>query len=68
MLERISAIVRKELSQMFRNRRTRWFLFVPPMFQLIIFGYAVNLDVDNLRMAWMDMDQSPQSHDLLAAY
>ena len=68
MLERISAIVRKELSQMLRNKRTRWFLFVPPMFQLIIFGYAVNLDVDNLRMAWMDMDQSPQSHDLLASF
>lgn len=68
MWERIFAIVRKELSQMFRNRRTRWFLFVPPMFQLIIFGYAVNLDVDNLRMAWMDMDQSPQSHDLLSAF
>ena len=68
MRERISAIIRKELSQMFRNRRTRWFLFVPPMFQLIIFGYAVNLDVDNLRMAWMDQDQSPQSHDLLADF
>src|ERR1019366_1817886 len=68
MRERILAIVRKELSQMFRNRRTRLFLFIPPMFQLIIFGYAVNLDVDNLRMGWMDMDQSPQSHDLLAAF
>lgn len=68
MLERILAIVRKELSQMFRNRRTRLFLFVPPMFQLIIFGYAVNLDVDNLRMAWMDMDQTPQSRDLLASF
>ena len=53
---------------MFRNRRTRIFLFVPPMFQLIIFGYAVNLDVDNLRMGWMDLDQSPQSHDLLADF
>jgi len=53
---------------MFRNKRTRWFLFVPPMFQLIIFGYAVNLDVDNLRMGWMDMDQSPQSHNLLADF
>ena len=50
---------------MFRNRLRRVFLFVPPIFQLIIFGYAVNLDVDNLRMGWMDMDQSPQSHDLL---
>ena len=57
MRERIFAIIRKELSQMFRNRRTRVFLFVPPLFQLIIFGYAVNLDVDNLRMGWMDMDQ-----------
>ncbi|HUD98104.1 MAG TPA: ABC transporter permease [Bryobacteraceae bacterium] len=68
MRERIFAIITKELSQLFRNRRTRMFLFVPPMFQLIIFGYAVNLDVDNLRMGWMDMDQSPQSHDLLASF
>ncbi len=68
MIERIVAIIRKEVSQLFRNRRTRLFLFVPPMFQLIIFGYAVNLDVDNLRMGWMDMDQTPQSHDLLAAF
>jgi len=68
MIERIFAIIRKELSQLFRNRRSRLFLFVPPMFQLIIFGYAVNLDVDNLRMGWLDMDQTPQSHDLLAAF
>jgi ABC-2 type transport system permease protein len=68
MIERIFAIIRKELSQLFRNRRSRLFLFVPPMFQLIIFGYAVNLDVDNLRMGWMDMDQTPQSHDLLASF
>ncbi|MGD0359343.1 MAG: ABC transporter permease [Bryobacteraceae bacterium] len=68
MRERIFAIIRKELSQLFRNRRSRLFLFVPPMFQLIIFGYAVNLDVDNLRMGWMDMDQTPQSHDLLADF
>src|SRR6202050_2895472 len=68
MRERIFAIVRKELSQLFRNRRTRIALFVPPIFQLIIYGYAVNLDVDDLRMGWMDMDQSPQSHELLASF
>src|ERR1700683_1427419 len=68
MRERIFAIVRKELSQMFRNRRTRIFLFVPPMFQLIIFGYAVNMDVDNLRIGWMDLDQTPQSRQLLADF
>jgi ABC-2 type transport system permease protein len=68
MRDRIFAIISKELSQMFRKKTTRIFLFVPPIFQLIIFGYAVNLDVDNLRMAWMDLDQSPQSHDLLADF
>ena len=68
MLERILAIIRKELSQMFRNRRTRWFLFIPPMFQLIIFGYAVNLDVDNILMGWQDQDQTSSSHDLLAQF
>jgi len=68
MIERIFAIIRKELNQLFRNRVRRLFLFVPPIFQLIIFGYAVNLDVDNLRMGWMDMDQSPQSRDLLASF
>lgn len=68
MRERIFSIVRKELSQMFRNKRMRWFLFVPPMFQLIIFGYAVNLDVDHLSMAWMDLDQTPQSRELLAHF
>jgi len=68
MIERILAIIRKELDQLFRNRRARLFLFVPPIFQLIIYGYAVNLDVDNLRMGWMDMDHSPQSRDLLASF
>ena len=32
----------------------RMMLFVPPVMQLIVFGFAVNLDVDNARMAWMD--------------
>jgi ABC-2 type transport system permease protein len=68
MIERIFAIIRKELDQLFRNRRARLFLFVPPIFQLIIYGYAVNLDVDNLRMGWMDTDHSPQSRALLASF
>jgi ABC-2 type transport system permease protein len=68
MKERLSAVIRKELSQLLRNRRSRIFLFIPPIFQLILYGYAVNLDVDNLRMGWMDLDQSPQSHDLLADF
>src|SRR5204862_7203727 len=46
----------------------RFMLFLPPLLQLLIFGYAVNLDVEHIRIAWMDMDRTPESRDLGAAF
>jgi ABC-2 type transport system permease protein len=68
MWRRIGVIVRKEFSQLFRSPRTRTLLFIPPIIQLIVFGYAVNMDVDHIHMGWLDRDQSPASHDLLANF
>jgi ABC-2 type transport system permease protein len=68
MWERIREIIRKELRQTLRNPRTRGMLFLPPLIQLLIFGYAVNLDVDNARIAWVDMDRTPESRELRAAF
>jgi ABC-2 type transport system permease protein len=68
MWERIREIIRKEFYQTFRDPRRRMLLFVPPLMQLVLFGYAVNLDVENARLAWMDMDRSPESRSLLAAF
>ena len=68
MWERIREIVRKELLQSLREPRMRVMLFLPPLIQLLIFGYAVNLDVEHTRIAWMDMDRSPQSRELGAAF
>lgn len=68
MWERISQIIRKEFLQVLRNRRMRTALFVPPLFQLIIFGYAVNLDVDNVSTAILDQDHTPMSRELLADF
>ncbi len=61
---RIREIVIKEIRQTFREPRMRFFLFGPPVIQLIIFGYAVNLDVENSRMAWLDGDRSVASRQL----
>ncbi len=58
-------ILRKEFIQALREPRMRILLFVPPLLQLILFGFAVNLDVDHARIAWMDMDHTPESRDLL---
>ena len=68
MRQRLRAIVRKEFIQALRDSRMRGMLIFPPLIQLLVFGYAVNLDVDTARIAWMDQDHTPQSRDLYADF
>ncbi len=68
MWNRIFAIIRKEFFQTIKDPRTRALLIGPPLLQLILFGYAVNLDVENARMAWMDMDHTQESRNLLNSF
>jgi ABC-2 type transport system permease protein len=68
MWERIREIVVKEFRQTLRDPRMRALLFGPPLIQLVIFGYAVNLDVEHTRTAWMDMDRTPESRELLSSF
>jgi drug efflux transport system permease protein len=64
MWERVRVILRKEFIQALRDPRMRILLFLPPIIQLLVFGFAVNLDVDHARIAWMDMDRTPLSREL----
>src|ERR1700680_1102911 len=68
MRERLIEIIRKEFRQAFREPRMRGMLFMPPLIQLFVFGFAVNLDVDHSRIAWVDGDRTYQSPELLAAF
>jgi ABC-2 type transport system permease protein len=68
MRERLIEIIRKEFRQAFREPRMRGMLFMPPLIQLFVFGFAVNLDVDHARIAWVDGDRTYQSRELLAAF
>src|ERR1017187_6045899 len=68
MWERLRVILRKEFIQALREPRMRVLLFLPPFMQLLIFGYAVTLDVDHARIAWMDMDRTPESRALRARF
>lgn len=66
--ERVREIIRKEFRQALREPRMRAVLIVPPLAQLILFGYAVNLDVEHARIGWMDQDRTPESRELRAAF
>ena len=68
MRERLKVIIRKELIQALRDPRMRSMLILPPIIQLIVFGYAANLDVDTARIAWMDRDRSHESRELLSDF
>jgi ABC-2 type transport system permease protein len=65
---RIFSIIRKEFLQTIKNPSTRALLIGPPLIQLILFGYAVNLDVESARFAWMDMDHTQESRNLLNSF
>ena len=67
MWERIKEVIRKEFFQTLRDPRSRALLLGPPLLQLIIFGYAVNMDVEHTRIAWMDMDGTYESRALLSS-
>jgi ABC-2 type transport system permease protein len=68
MWERIRVLIRKEFLQTLRNPRTRLLLVVPPVMQLLIFGFAANLDIENARIAFQDGDRTPQSRSLRASF
>lgn len=68
MFGRVGYLFVKELIQVLRDKRIRITLIFPPLFQLIIFGYAANLDVRDVRTAVRDLDQSIESRDLIARF
>jgi len=65
MLGRIRHMLVKEFIQTFRDPRMRGVIFVAPIFQLIIFGYAVNTDVRHVATAVYDLDNSVESRELV---
>ena len=66
MFERLLCMLKKEIIQTLRDPRMRFILFVIPAVQTVIFGYAVNTDVRQIRTAIFDQDNSIESRDIAA--
>ena len=64
MLRRLQGMLVKEFIQVFRDTRTRTLLFVPPVIQMLIFGYAATLEVRHIPIAVLDYDNSQVSREL----
>ncbi len=64
-VERVAEMVRKEFRQIFRDPRLRLVIFVAPVIQLIVFGYAVSTDIRNTSAFVIDLDGTQASRGLL---
>lgn len=62
---RIWRLVRKELIQTRRDKRMLGILFIAPIFQLFLFGYAISTDINHVPMAIFDEDRSAASRALI---
>jgi len=65
---RVREMLKKELRQVFRDPRLKRMIFIPPLIQLIAFGYAVNTDIKNTATFVVDHDGSQESRELIDAF
>ncbi|HPS20897.1 MAG TPA: ABC transporter permease [Candidatus Omnitrophota bacterium] len=65
MFDRIRHILKKEFLQIIRDPKMRIVIFAMPLFQVIVFGLAVSLDVKDIKMAVYDLDDTPESREVI---
>jgi ABC-2 type transport system permease protein len=68
MAERIRHMLIKEFIQLFRDPRMKSMIFLMPIIQVLVFGYAVTTDVRHIRTAVYDLDNSPASRELASRF
>ena len=67
-IARLWAMARKETIQLRRDARSLGLAFVLPLIMLVLFGYAITTDVQNITTAIVDRDHTPESRALTAAF
>jgi ABC-2 type transport system permease protein len=65
---RIRELVRKEFIILFRDEKNRRVLIIAPIIQILIFGYVVNYDIKDIRVAIMDQARTSESRSLIKTF
>ena len=68
MLARLKQMLIKEFIQVFRDKRTRFLLFGPPIIQMVIFGYAATFEIHHVPTVVLDLDHSQESRELFSRF
>jgi ABC-2 type transport system permease protein len=65
-LYRILALIQKEFLAVLKDPRSRTIIFLPPILQSLLFGYAASFDLNSVPYAVLDQDHSAASAALLS--
>ncbi|MGD0350448.1 MAG: ABC transporter permease [Verrucomicrobiota bacterium] len=68
MLQRILALMVKEFLALLKDKRSRTVVFIPPILQLLVFGYAATFDLNRIPFAVYNEDTGPASRELVAHF
>lgn len=68
MLQRIMALIHKEFLAVWRDKKSRAVLVVPPLVQLLVFAFAATLDVKNISMAIWNRDLGEKGFELVQRF
>jgi ABC-2 type transport system permease protein len=68
MLGRLKQMLIKEFIQVFRDKRTRFLLFGPPIIQMMVFGYAATYEIRHVPAVVLDLDHSQESRELISLF
>lgn len=64
-IRNIEAVMRKEFLHVIRDFRSLYLAFAIPLLLILLFGYALSLDVDDIEMVVLDQDKTRESRDLI---
>jgi ABC-2 type transport system permease protein len=64
-VRRIIAIAHKELLHILRDPRSLALAILQPMVMLLLYGYAINMDIKRLKVGILDLDQTQESADFI---
>ena len=64
-LRRMATIVRKELLVLLCNKVSRMLIIVPPLMQIVVFGWAATMEVRNVDVAVLNHDSGNWSREIV---
>lgn len=65
---RILALIKKELLSVWRDKKSRFILIFPPLWQLLIFSFAATLDVKNITIGILNRDNGEKGFELVQRF